>query len=86
MGRFMSTPLLSALLSAALQTRNPMARREMYERELRAAGPQARAAFAQLVEETLLALELVEDASLSCDFTFDAIGLVDEVVIDFYEF
>ena len=40
----------------------------------------------KLVEKTLFSLELVEDASLSCNLTLDAIGLIDEIVINFYEF
>lgn len=46
-----------ALLSALLQTRNPTARSEMYERELALTSPRVQAAFAQLVRETQLELE-----------------------------
>jgi len=46
-----------ALLGALLQTRNPDARREMYERELRAAEARTQVAFKQLVLDTQLELE-----------------------------
>lgn len=48
-----------ALLSALLQTRNQMARREMYERELRLAdnGRRVARALVSLVTETQLELE-----------------------------
>lgn len=46
-----------ALLSAALQTSNPSARREMYERQLKPAGRSVVRAFAQLVKETQLEVE-----------------------------
>lgn len=42
--------------------------------------------FPKFVEQTLFSLEFVEYASLSSDFSFDAISLIDEVVIDLDEF